>query len=191
MLKEISKFLIRLIVTPLFRVRITGRENIPEAGPFILYANHVTMLDMFFIGYSIKRWIFWMAKEELFRIPVISFVIGKLWGAFPVKRGKADVESIKTALNHLKNGDVVGIFPQGTRKGKSVNMGAVLLAAKANVPMLPVAIEGGDKIFGKVRVVFGKPFRIPVENGEMDKDTCRELSSQIMDKIRQLLEEKD
>lgn len=190
MIRSLSKFLTRIILTPLFRISISGRENIPGEGPVLLCANHVTMLDMFFIGYKIKRWIYWMAKEELFRIPVVSFVIRKLWGAFPIKRGKADVESIKTALEHLKNGHIVGIFPQGTRSGKSVRPGAAVIAIKADVPLLPVLIVGGKKIFGKVRVRFGKPFMLKDEaSTEPDKNEIRRLSERIMEKINELAEE--
>ena len=192
MIKSISKFLSFLFLAPFFRIRICGRENIPEEGALILCSNHISMLDMFFIGYSIKRWIYWMAKEELFRIPVVSFVLDKLWGAFPVRRGKADVESIKTALDHLKYGHIVGIFPQGTRSGKSIRRGAAHIALRADVPLMPVCIKGGKKLFEKVTVKFGRPFRLTEKNMiRNNKDEIKKMSMIIMENINRLMGEVD
>jgi len=190
MIKSLSKFLTNIILTPLFKIKVIGRENIPDKGPVLLCSNHVTMLDMFFIGYRIKRWVYWMAKEELFKIPIVSFVISKCWSAFPIKRGKADVDSIKTALEHLRKGHIVGIFPQGTRSGKGAKPGAALIALKADVPLIPVFIEGGKKLFGNVCVRFGKPFKLTDElAAEPDKNELKRLSARIMEKINQLMEE--
>jgi 1-acyl-sn-glycerol-3-phosphate acyltransferase len=95
--RKIALFITRLLISVFYRVEITGRENIPETGAAIICANHSSQLDMFFLGCRIKRWIHWMAKEELFQNPLIGKILSVL-GAFPVKRGKGDVGSIKTAL---------------------------------------------------------------------------------------------
>ena len=113
-------------------------EKIPDDGPALLCATHNTMLDMFFLGYKLKRWVYWMAKEELFKNPVSGFIFRKL-GAFPVKRGKGDVGSIKTAYKHLKDGDIIGIFPHGTSvnpaqiENARIKPGAAMLAINAGV----------------------------------------------------------
>src|SRR5690606_10964952 len=112
--KEILRFIIAVFFSVFYRVQIIGIENIPKEGAAILCSNHISELDMFFIGYRIKRLVRYMAKEELFKNPLLRFFITRL-GAFPVKRGKGDVGAIKTSLRLLSEGHIVGIFPEGTR----------------------------------------------------------------------------
>jgi 1-acyl-sn-glycerol-3-phosphate acyltransferase len=95
------KTLAFIVFSILFRVRLVGREKIPASGPALLCANHLSELDMFFIGYRMNRLVHWMAKEELFRNPLLKAIITKL-GAFPVKRGTGDIGAIKTSLKLLK-----------------------------------------------------------------------------------------
>ncbi len=194
---RIAKSITKIVFTLLYRVEIKGRENIPKKGPLLLCANHISLLDMFFIGYRIKRWVYWMAKEELFRNPILGFIITKL-GAFPVRRGKADKEALNRAFELLNEGHIVGIFPQGTRVHENrlirgnVKSGAALIAIKQKVPVLPVAIQGSVIPFHKVRIVFGKPFMLDseTEDSDVDKVDYRKLSQYIMQKVYDLLEEK-
>ncbi len=182
-----------VILGLLFRVKHHNRENLPADKAFILCCNHETMLDMFFIGCWIKTWIYWMAKKELFYNPILGLALKGL-GAFPVNRGKGDIDSFKTALSHLKMGKVVGIFPQGTRlkkrKGKlRIGNGAAYLAVKTNAPILPVAIKIDFKIFGRVDVTYGKPFYVSdMEFTYEKKDILNKISKRIMSSIGQLLE---
>lgn len=194
---RIAKSITKIVFTLLYRVEIKGRENIPKKGPLLLCANHISLLDMFFIGYRIKRWVYWMAKEELFRNPILGFIITKL-GAFPVRRGKADKEALNRAFELLNEGHIVGIFPQGTRVHENrlirgnVKSGAALIAIKQKVPVLPAAIQGSVIPFHKVRIVFGKPFMLDseTEDSDVDKVDYRKLSQYIMQKVYDLLEEK-
>lgn len=195
-MKEVVRFIILVVFSVLYRVEITGRENIPAKGAALLCGNHVSELDMFFIGYRIKRLVRWMAKEELFRNPVLRFLITWL-GAFPVKRGKADVGAIKTALRLLKEGHVVGIFPEGTRtkhKEKSevrVKPGAVMLAIESGAPILPVAVSASYKPFSRIRIIFGKPYTLDVEKDrKYSNDEMKEIGITIMQNIYRLLEAK-
>ncbi len=188
MIKALSKLMCIVVLSPVFRIRVSGKENIPDDGPLILCPNHVTMLDMFFIGPRVKRWIYWMAKQELFEIPGFSFILSKWWEAFPVKRGRTDVGSVRNAIKHLDMGHIVGIFPQGTRGGKRVQPGAAVLAVKKGVPILPVGVKGGKRVFEKVHIVFGKPFTYKPLNCENEKKEIREFSKQIMERIFGLLE---
>lgn len=188
MMKTISKTILKLTLPILYKIKLYGRENIPEKGPFILCSNHQSMADMFFIGYRIKRWINWMSKEELHKNPLFALYLKSL-GAFPVKRGKADVDSIKMAFKFLDNGHAVGIFPEGTRtdpesKNRRISSGAALIALKKNVPILPVAIKGKGKLFADIKVKFGVPFRLGDENSsEFDSQTLKKHSARIMDEI--------
>lgn len=190
---------IRLVVSVFFtlfyRVKIIGKENIPAKGSVLLCANHIGQMDMFFIGYRLKRLIRYMAKEELFKNPLLSLIIRNL-GAFPVSRGKGDVGAIRTALNLLKDGHIVGIFPEGTRlkyrKGKAtkVKPGAALLAQKSGVPILPVAVSGNYRPFTKIKIVFGKPFTLDLDKDKKYTNSeLVEISEGIMKKVYSLLEE--
>jgi 1-acyl-sn-glycerol-3-phosphate acyltransferase len=177
-----------------FRVRLYNRENIPEKGSLVLYSNHKSEFDMFVIGYRIKRWVYWMAKEELFRIPLIGQALNLL-GAFPIKRGKGDVNSIKRAYELLEGGHVVGIFPGGTRNRSGneriarIKPGAVILASKSGAPMMPVAVRSNYKLFGKVEVFYGKPFYLEMDkNKKYSREELVEISREAMEKVYALLE---
>lgn len=192
---KLIKLVARIIFGLLYKVEISGKENIPEKGAAVLCSNHNAELDMFFIGYKINRLIRWMAKEELFKVPIFRIFLIPL-GAFPIKRGSADVDSIKTALKLLEEGHIIGIFPEGTRtrgnenKKARIKRGAVSLAIKADVPILPVCIEGSYKPFSKVRLVFGRPFKLDVDrNKKYSQEETVELTREIMSKVYGLLEE--
>jgi|LSQX01.3.fsa_nt_gb 1-acyl-sn-glycerol-3-phosphate acyltransferase len=179
-----------------YRLEVTGLDNIPEKGGVILCSNHPGTFDMFFIACKVKRLVHYMAKEELFKNPILAYILSKL-GAFPVKRGTADINSIKTALKLLKEGKILGILPEGTRTGFNTKRkirpkaGAALIAVKANVPIVPAAISGDyRKLFSKVKVKFGKPFYINSEpDKKYTKDELEKISMSIMDKVYSLLEE--
>lgn len=177
-----------------YRVEIIGLENIPSEGGAILCANHRSQLDMLFLCYRLKRWVFWMAKDELFKIPVLGKFFLAL-GAFPVKRGKGDVGSIKASYKLLEEGKILGIFPQGTRvknhtKGEvKIKSGAAMIAIGSRVPIIPAAIVGGYLPFTKINIIYGKPFYPSVEEGKKHtKEDLRKISQEIMEKIYSLME---
>jgi 1-acyl-sn-glycerol-3-phosphate acyltransferase len=196
MLIKIFKGFVIIIFSLIYRVKIIDMENIPKTGSLILCSNHNGEMDMFFIGYKMKRLIHYMAKEELFRNPLSSKFF-KWLGAFPVKRGRADVEAIKTSLRLLENNEILGIFPEGTRMKKKasnsvkVKPGIALLAQKSGAPIIPVAISGSYKPFSKIKVVFGKPFSIDLDKDKKYTNSeLVEVSENIMSKVYSLLEEK-
>lgn len=136
-----------------------------------------------------------MAKEELFKIPLLGGIIRQL-GAFPVKRGKGDIESIKTAIKLVRDGHILGIFPEGTRTAKKgagtvkAKAGAALIAVKAEAPVIPVAIKGSYKLFSKVKIIFGKPYRLDTAGETKPSGSdLTDMSQDIMDRIYNLLEE--
>jgi 1-acyl-sn-glycerol-3-phosphate acyltransferase len=195
-MKNFVFFLLKVYFGIFYRVSLVNMQNVPKKGGAILCANHIGQMDMFFIGYKLKRLVHYMAKEELFKVPLLGAFI-RYFGAFPVRRGTGDISAIKTALKLLEEGNIVGILPEGTRtKGKNMNdikpkPGIVMIAIKAGVPIIPVAIEGDYKLFGKVKVIYGKPFVLDVEkNKKYSSEELAQLSLNIMKRVYSLLEDK-
>lgn len=195
MFRKFAKFLCGIIFGLLFNVKLTGRENIPDKGPLILCANHKSMTDMFFITCWINRWVYWMSKIELHKNKLMALIL-KMLGSFPVRRGRANATTFKTAYKLLDEGHVIGIFPQGTRVRPKkpvpvVRDGAALIALKKNVNVLPVSISGDVKLFGKITVNYGKPIHLgDCRNSEISSELLSSSSKRIMDEINKLLGEK-
>ncbi|AIS52439.1 1-acyl-sn-glycerol-3-phosphate acyltransferase [Thermoanaerobacter kivui] len=188
----IAKYIVRFIIKIIFRIEVKGLENIPKKGPVIICPNHISLLDPPVIGALLNRRIYFMAKEELFRNPFLKLLLGKGLGAFPVKRGTADLSAIKTALNYLKKGQAVGIFPEGTRsktgKLQKAESGVSLLAVKGHAVVVPVGIKGKYRLFSKITISIGKP--ISFEKYAGSKLSSQELSligEEIMKEIAKLL----
>ena len=152
------------VVSPVFhtyfRGRIYGAEKVPQSGALIAVSNHASDFDPPILSNCLRRPVAYMAKEELFKVPLLKQGI-KLYGAYPVKRGTSDRNAIRAAIKALDNGWIAGIFLEGTRtRDGSINhpkLGAALIAAKAQVPLIPVSLWGTEKILSK-----GSPFPKPV-----------------------------
>ncbi len=152
------------VVSPVLHVylrgRVYGAEQVPQEGPLVVVSNHASDFDPPIVSCCMGRPVAFMAKEELFRIPVLKQGI-ELYGAYPVKRGSADRSAIRSALNCLLEGWAVGLFLQGTRTADAripePKLGAALIAAKAKAPLLPVSLWGTERIFKK-----GSPVPRPV-----------------------------
>lgn len=147
----------------LFRLRIEGREHLPPSGPVILYANHGSWLDIPLLGAASNRIIRFMAKAELFRVPVLGALI-RFLGAFPVHRGEADRQAVKQALAILKEGGVLGIFPEGTRSKTGqigrAEPGTAYLLWKSGAIAVPVGISSRYGLFGPIVVRVGPPLDV-------------------------------
>jgi 1-acyl-sn-glycerol-3-phosphate acyltransferase len=132
-----------------FGGKIYGVENVPQTGGLVIVSNHASYFDPPIVSNCVCRPVAYMAKEELFKIPVLAQAI-KLYGAYPVSRGTADRGAIRYALEYLENDWAVGVFLEGTRTSDGrihdPKRGAALLAAKAKVPLLPVSLWGSEKI---------------------------------------------
>lgn len=195
-MERFFKNLSRIVFSLFYKVELIGIENVPLKGAAILCANHPGTLDMFFIGYKLKRLVHYMAKEELFKNPIMSFILYRL-GCFPIKRGRIGISSVKNAINLLNEGHILGILPEGTRTGTKnrkdikAKPGVAMIASKINVPIIPVAVSGNYRIFNKVRVVYGKPFYLDLDKDERySMGELKKISQDIMEKVYSLLEDK-
>ncbi len=161
--------LLQILLPVLRRWKVKGRTNLPPEGGVIVIANHQSYWDPLVLGAALPRRVFFMAKEELFRIPVFGTVL-RLVGAFPVKRESFDRKAFKMALDYLMRGRVVGIFPEGRRSHTGQFLppqpGAVFLALKAGAPLVPVGLVGTRGVFGRVTVRVGNPFFLYSETGK-------------------------
>jgi 1-acyl-sn-glycerol-3-phosphate acyltransferase len=170
-----------------FRLKIVGRENITD-GAAMICGNHSSMLDPIFIGVALGKNYkpLYIAKTELFKVPVLSQLITGL-GAVPVDRTKADISIVKAALGSLKKGRKVIIFPEGTRVHEdhpdNAKTGAIKIAEKANATILPIYLPRKKPFFSKVRVVIGKPYKIPVQPEKRTPEDYTELTHDFMQKI--------
>ncbi|WP_293127328.1 1-acyl-sn-glycerol-3-phosphate acyltransferase [Microcoleus sp. bin38.metabat.b11b12b14.051] len=161
------------IVSPMlhlyFRGRIYGAENVPAENPFVVVSNHASDFDPPILSSSMRRPVAFMAKEELFKVPILKQAI-TLYGAYPVKRESADRSAIRSAIQSLENGWATGVFLQGTRTpdGRITDpkLGAALIAAKAKVPLLPVSLWGTHAIASKGSIV-PRPVPLTVRIGKL------------------------
>jgi 1-acyl-sn-glycerol-3-phosphate acyltransferase len=185
----IAYFGTKLLSMLFFPLQIKGQKNVPSEGAFLLACNHVSYLDPMIMGIATGRRINYMAKADLFKKPVLGFILKELW-AFPVKRNTADKGALRESLDRLKKGMPLLLFPEGTRHGspgeKKIESGVGFLALKANVPVVPVLVEGsqavlppGAKFFRRniVKVTYGLPVSYPA-----DAD-YQEVSRQVMASI--------
>lgn len=193
--------IVRLLVYPfvrlIFRIKVTGKEHIPQNGGFVLCANHTSIADVFILAVIFRRTIHFMGKAELFRSPVTRFLFRKL-GSFAVQRGKGDVEAIEQACRYLNQGEVFGIFPEGTRgNGQTLGRakaGAALIAQKTGAPVLPVSLRystGHAKAFCRVAVHIGPVLNLNEGAGpdETERAMIRRTTGEIMNCITALWEE--
>jgi 1-acyl-sn-glycerol-3-phosphate acyltransferase len=188
---DFAKAVVNATVRTLFRFRVVGSENVPREGGLVVCANHLSNFDPPILGIAMPRPVSYMAKKELFAMPVLGTLITHM-NAFSVDRQVGGTAALRASLRMLKEGRCVGIFPEGgrnvegTREEKS---GAAFLAAASGVPVVPAAIVGTRKLrpFTRVTVVFGEPIHI-VRNRKSDDDDLEKGTAQIMQRIRALEE---
>ncbi len=187
-LYDFAASLLRVIFVTAFRARAYGTENVPREGPLIVACNHISYLDPPALCFCPRR-ISFMAKKELFEIPVLGPAIRGV-GAYPVDRHGSAKAAIKRSLAVLQSGGVVGIFPEGTRnlKGDIVpQTGVALLASMSGAPVLPACVVGGDRAskLGQMKVAFGKPL-VLATGGKATRDDLAKFTQEIMSAIQAL-----
>lgn len=173
-----------------FRVKVVGRERIPEDNRAIVCSNHISNLDPITLAIAVPRPIHFMAKKELFNNKLLKGLIEKL-GAFPVDREGSDLSAIRNSMKILKKDGILGIFPEGTRVYepdiKNAKPGIGLIAIKTQAPIIPIYIDSKYKPFGKILVKIGEP--IEVDKYYKQKTTSedyKKLSEDIMYSIYSL-----
>ena len=175
----------------LFRPSVTGAENIPSHGPVLIAPIHRSNADFTFTLFMSRRKVFFMAKDSLFRLPMIGSILRHL-GAFPVRRGAPDRESLTLAEEVLRRGHALVLFPEGTRKeGRTVaplHDGAMFVAARTGAKVVPVGIGGSDRAMPKgaklprparVRIVVGRPIDPPVSQGRVSRSAVAAKSEEL------------
>ena len=183
----------RFVIHSVYWVRYIGEKKLPKEGAYIMCVNHRSVMDIPIAGcISHGRWTYFMGKKELFEKPFSRFFMN-LMDVFPVARGEGDIKSIRTALNHLKKGRIVTIFPQGTREKEGMKLparkGAAMLVAMSEAPIIPVCITGKMRPFSPIKAYVGKPFDLGLRKGQRyDREVYEKKSQEIMDRINELPE---
>lgn len=175
------------------RVRLQGRNNVPTKGPFIIASNHLSWTDVLLIPAYLKSQVVYMAKEESFHSKVGWLV--RFMGAFPVKRGEADRQSLRTADTQLKAGRVLVIFPEGTRSKThaiaQAHAGLGMIALRSGVPVVPVAIWGSEHALKKFRpritISYGKPIVLKPKGTKITREDIDAATEQVMRTIASML----
>jgi 1-acyl-sn-glycerol-3-phosphate acyltransferase len=198
-LYEFCRFLARLLLPLVLKLRAEGVEHIPARGPVIIAANHIVSMDIIAVSYPVRRHLHHMAKVELFRIPVFGAFIRAL-GAFPVRRGEGDRDALRMANELLAAGEIVAVFPEGHRSGTGrlqVGLpGVALIALRAGAPIVPVGISGTEGVFKglrygpwapKVRVAYGAPIVLQASGEQRRRDDVQQGIDRVMRAIAALL----
>ncbi|MFM7086003.1 MAG: lysophospholipid acyltransferase family protein [Cyanobium sp.] len=194
----ISYLLVFPVYRLLFRGRTAGNANVPADGALVVVANHGSHLDPPLLGHALGRPVAFMAKAELFRVPLLGAII-RACGAYPVSRGASDREAIRTATDRLQQGWATGVFLDGTRQRDGrVNTpqpGAALLAARAGAALLPVAIINSHRALGPgqsrprlvpIHIRIGMPVPPPASRRRVDLDRT---TAEVQERINRMLEE--
>ncbi len=195
-----NKFVIflKIILYPIYRVlfwyKVEGLENIPKNKGVIFCSNHISFLDPILWMIVLKHRTHFMAKDDLFKNPILKWLLPKL-DVFAIKRGTADMQSLNTAVDIIKNNEVLGIFPEGTRSKNGepgrAKSGVAFISDLAKCDVVPAAIycKGSIKPFKKIHMIVGKP--IPYEEiafTDNDRKNLKRVSHLIMDNIVTLRE---
>lgn len=189
MIRKIIIPIAKAIMLILFHPSVYGKENIPKTGGCIYAANHLSFWDPVFLGaFLTKRKIWFMAKVELFRFKPFGAII-KACGAMPVNRGTRDASAVLSTVEQLKKGEVLGIFPEGTRvrknKKPSPKKGTVRIAELSGVPIIPIHIDTKFKIFRKAKMIIGEPIYIKSDEKLTEAEILEE-TRKLMDTIYSL-----
>ncbi len=163
----LTQLAVRLWLRIFLGLRIEGSRDVPMRGGVLLCSNHISNWDPVVLAACLSRPVSFLAKEELFRIRWLKPIITKLH-AYPIKRGTADHQAMRTAVDVMKKGNLLVMFPEGTRKNHGsmvkIERGVGLLAIRANVIIVPANISGSYRFFGRLRVKFGEPFLLTVQD---------------------------
>lgn len=170
-------FLFRIFYSLFYKVTVDGAVSLNNIG-YLICSNHRSNVDPILIALSMKCRVYFLGKKELFKNRFIGFILSKL-GCSPIDRENVDIKTLKDSVDLLKSGKVLCIFPEGTRSktGELLEFkrGAGLLASRANVPIIPLKIEGNYKLFSKIIIKIGEPFYITSINRRSCMDDLHKI----------------
>ncbi len=181
---KFAKNFVWYLLKPFYRMEVHGRDNIPEDGPVIICSNHISNLDPPIVGGAATRDLHFLAKAELFKGKFFNYFFRKL-NAVPIKRGTNDRQALRESLTLLKEGKVLGLFPEGTRSktgeiGEGLS-GIGFFALRSDAIIIPCVIIGPYKIGRKLKVVFGAP--VEMTSLRESKASAKEATDKIMTEI--------
>lgn len=186
----IARFIILVAARVVYRIKVSGAENIPEKGAFILCSNHIHSYDPAMLAISIKRQMRFMAKKELFRTRIKGGFFRAV-GAFPVDREATDISSYRNAMKALNSGMGLLIFSQGTRMQtlniKNVKGGVALFGVKSKAPIIPAGISGSYRLFSTLNIRFGQPITLEDYEGRLKAEQVEEIMNEIMAEVEKLV----
>ena len=199
---QLIRFLVVSICRTYCRMNVSGQENIPQSGPFVLAPVHRSYIDTPIASGCTRRRMRFMGKDSMWKRQPLNWMLSAL-GAFPVTRGSADREAIMRAIQVLKSGEPLVLFPEGERKSGPVVQplmdGAAYVACKAGVSIIPVGIGGSERVMGKgakfiyprkLVVIIGKPIPVPASvDGRMPRSAVKEVTTQLHEQLQQLFDE--
>ncbi|PMC82668.1 lysophospholipid acyltransferase family protein [Anaerococcus hydrogenalis] len=179
-------FLIRLIVTPIYRIKVHGIENIPKDQKYIICANHKSLLDPVFVALAVNRQVHFIAKKELFEIPILKSILKKL-KALPAQRDGKDLSVLRDSIKLIKEGKILGIFPEGTRvkeiKRENIKDGAGYIALKSKTDILTIEIISSYKPFCKTDLYIKNPVKVENFKEYKSKDAMEKLMDETYEKM--------
>ena len=189
LLYDFAKYSFWGLFGSVWRMRAYGTQNVPRTGPVIIACNHVSYFDPPVLGTASPRRISYMAKEELFHIPVLGSLIHAV-GAYPVDRKGSAASAVKRSVEVLRHGGVIGIFPEGGRNltgSAEARGGVALLASLGKAPVVPARLVGTDgaKRLQQFRVYFGSPLRLPLDR-KASREEMANFTEEVMRAIRSL-----
>lgn len=194
MFYSVIVWIVKIFLFPFYRIKVFGKENIPENKDIIVCANHWSNLDPIFLSISLPIKFHYMAKKELFEIPVLRGILSKA-GAFPVDREGSDLKALRHAISLIKDGNTLGIFPEGTRvkevNRENMHEGVGFIALKSKADILPIEIITSYRIFSKVELHIKEPIKIEKYFNLKNKEAMNKISDDIFEKIyenRKMLE---
>ncbi len=175
------------------RIRIKGRYNVPRQGAFIIASNHLSWTDIPLVVFHLHRKVVYMAKEEYFNSRLRWLV--RFLGSFPVKRGEGDRQALRTGEEQLKKGNILVIFPEGTRSRSrtlaKAHAGMGMIALRTGVPVVPVAIWGSEnalkKLGAPVTISYGQPMVFKPKGKKITREDIDEATEMVMHKIAEML----
>ena len=178
----VSKFLLRIVLRLFADWTVEGIENVPPMGPLMVVANHQSNIDPPLLSVSIPRRLHFLAKDEIFKGPILSAFL-RNYGAFPLARSGKELRALHWAIGQLKQDKVITLFPEGTRHPhgmkRAASAGVASIALHSQTPILPVAITGTERLgsvlrvafpTGKLKVIIGQPFSLPVIEGRLPRE---------------------